>query len=147
MSQLDNGDPKMKRTMRNALILLGAFLLGLLPPLVQTMRLKSELASTQARIELAETRELAALSYLEVSRNNFGVAAQHATNLFDRLGTLSSSAEEPVRSVAAEAAQKRDTVMRLLATADPGARTELQQMTSDLLAAGDAAGTRARTKD
>ncbi len=136
----------MKRTARNAAILLGAFLLGIVPPLIRTMQLKKELAAANSRLDFGETRELAALSYLEVSRNNFGVAAQHASLLFERLGVLSTSAEEPVRSVAIGATRKRDALMGMLATADPAARIELQQLLSQLISTTNETGAGARKK-
>ncbi len=135
-----------KRIMRNAAILVGVFLIGLLPPLFRNIQLKNQLAAAQARIDLAETRELAALSYLEVSKNNFGVAAQHASQLFGRLGTLSTSAEEPVRAAATRAVQKRDALMGMLATADPGARNELQEMLGQLLFTDNESAARSRTR-
>jgi phage shock protein A len=143
MSSIISSDPRRSRLIRNAVVLLAAFLLGLLPPLVRTMQLKSELAETRTRLELAEVRELAALSYVEVTRNNFGVAAHHASSLFDRLDELSRTAQEPARSRAAEALARRDAVMGLLATADQGARVEMQGLVVQLLEAVDTT-TRAR---
>jgi hypothetical protein len=133
--------------MRNMAIMAGVFLLGFIPPFVWNLQTKRDLAQAQRRLDLAEARELAALSYMEATRNNFGLASQHASSLFSRLGALAASAEEPVRSVAAGASQKRDTVMSMLAKADPQARSELQEMVGQLYSTEVAgSGVRARTQ-
>lgn len=134
---MDRENPRLKQMARNAAILLGAFLLGLLPLLVRNIQINQKLRQTETRLEVAQTGQLAALTYLEVSRNNFGLASRHATELYDRLGMLAQTGDEPVRSLAAEALNKRDQVMGMLATADPAARLELQSLTGRLLTAGD----------
>lgn len=132
---MNSGDSRFKHMMRNAAILLGVFLLGLTPPLVRTIQLNADLAEARAQLRIAEARDLASLSYLEVTRNNFGIASQHASQMFDRLGDLSASAEEPARSAAATALGKRDTLMKQLATADAAARSELQDLVGKLIPA------------
>lgn len=119
--------------LRNAAIVLGAFLLGLLPPLFRTVQLKQDLVETRARLDLAEARDLAAAGYVEVNRNNFGVASRYASELFQRLEQISTSGEQPAISQVAETLQKRDEVMGLLSTADPRAKTELQGVVERLL--------------
>jgi hypothetical protein len=120
--------------------------LGLLPPLIRSMQLKQQLAEAQTQIDMAETRELAALSYLEATRNNYGNAATHTSHLFDRLGKIAQSGEEPARSVAVDALRRRDTLMGMLAKADPGARAELQTLLDQMLSTTSGSGSRARTK-
>jgi hypothetical protein len=140
-------DNRMKRTMRNAAILLGVFLLGLIPPLVRSMQLNRELAQARQALDLAATRDLAALTYLEVSRNNFGIAAQQASSLYERLQVLSQSGDGAVRTLATGALAKRDSVMGMLATADPAVRPELQDLTAQLLSLNQTEmSTRARSR-
>jgi hypothetical protein len=134
---MNNNDPKMQRMMRNAAILFGVFLLGLIPPLVRTMQLKKELAETQRTLEMGSTRDLASLAYLEASRNNFGVAAGHASRLYERLAQVAQTGQEPARAVAQDAMGRRDSVMGLLATADASARNELQELTLRLLSTSE----------
>ena len=119
--------------LRNAAIVLGAFLLGLLPPLFRTVQLNQELAETRARLELAEARDLAAAAYVEVNKNNFGVASKYASELFARLEQITTAGEQPASSRATETLQKRDEVMGLLSTADPRAKTEFQGVVEQLL--------------
>ena len=146
MNAMDTSHPKRERLLRNAGILLGVFLLGLIPPLVRTAQLKGDLENAQTQLERARTRDFAALTYLEVSRNNFGVAAQHASTLYDRLANAATNGEEPLRSVAARALQDRDAVMKMLATADPAVRLHVQELTSRLLALDTETSARARTQ-
>jgi hypothetical protein len=148
MNQAQEQHPANRRRnsmARNALILLVAFLLGLLPPLFRTIQLKRDLARTQSELELSQTREIASLAYLEVSQNNFGVASRHASDLYSRLDHLARTGEEPVKSIATEALQNRDAMMGMLAKADPMARVEIQALTSRLLSTrNDDLQTRAR---
>jgi hypothetical protein len=139
MNQAHDPNPANRRRnsmARNALILLVAFLLGLLPPLFRTIQLRRDLTRAQHELQLSQTRELASLAYLEVSQNNFGVASRHVSNLYTRLEQLSREGEEPFKSIATEALQNRDALMRLLARADPTARAEIQTLTSRLLSTG-----------
>jgi hypothetical protein len=143
---MDTSHPKRQTFIRNTGILLGVFLLGLIPPLVKTVQLSRDLNDAQTQLALARTRDLAALTYVEVSRNNFGVAAQYASALYDSLQNVAPDSEEAIRSVAAGALQDRDTVMKMLATADPAARVHIQELTSRLLALETEATARARTR-
>ena len=71
---------------------------------------------------------------IAASRNNFGLAAEHASDLYEHLAALAEKGEEPTRSIARDALGRRDAVMNLLAAADGSARTKLQDLTSRLLA-------------
>ena len=133
---------------RNALILLGAFLLGLVPPLINTIQLRAELAEARQGLQFAEVRELAALTHLEVSRNNFGAASQHASQLFNRIDALTASMD-PDDPALQRAVSKRDNLMGLLAVADPAARVEIQDVVELVVrqsGTGDA-GDRARVQE
>jgi hypothetical protein len=139
---------RMSRMARNSAILLGVFLLGLIPLLVRHVETRQELARAEAALALSQTRDLASRAYLEVTRNNFGVAAQHSSRLYDRLAELSKEAEEPVSSIARDAVNKRAEVMEMLAVADPNARTALQELTSRLLSTPESkVETRVRSRE
>jgi hypothetical protein len=133
-TQASAPEPRTKKVLRMAVLLLIAFVAGLLPMFIQLTQTRGELAAAKKRIELAEVRELAALSFLEVSRNNYGVASSHTSQLFDRLSRLAQSADEPTRSLALSLLDKRDAITGLLAAADPAARVELQNLAAQLLA-------------
>jgi len=138
---------RMQHMMRNGAVLLVAFLLGLIPVLIRNLQLKQELARAHSQLELSETRAMASRAYLAASQNNFGVAAEHASSLYARLGELAQSGEEPARSIARDALGRRDAVMGMLARADGTARTELQDLTANLLSADvSETETRARSK-
>jgi hypothetical protein len=144
---MQHNDANMRRMVRNAAILFGAFMLGLIPVLIRNLELKQELAQSRAELTLSETRDVASRAYLEASRNNFGVAAEHTSALYERLADVAQAGEDPARSIARDALSRRDEVMRMLATADSAARTELQELTHRLLSAHPAGTqTRARTR-
>jgi hypothetical protein len=146
---MNPADPRKKRLVRIVVVAFIAFLLGLIPPSVRVVQLNRELAAereksgqAQARIEIAQTRELAAITYIEASRNNFGIAAQHASRLFERLSSTAQTGAAALRPAANAALARRDELMGMLATADPAARQHLQDLAHTLLiTGGDAAQT------
>jgi hypothetical protein len=141
-----SADTRTKRMLRYAGVLAGVFLLGILAPLFWGLQLQRQLAEAESRTELAEARQLAALSYVEVTRNNFGVATRYSSELFDKLRQLANSPDERIRSFAAEQLRRRDAVMGLLASADPAAQNELQDLTARMLTSGSENVTRARER-
>jgi hypothetical protein len=130
--------------MRRAGILLGVFLLGLIPGWIRSVQLNRELVSTR---NLADARDLVSLAYLEASRNNYGLASQYASEFYVRLAEVGQNADEPVRSTARDALVNREALMSKLTRADAGARTDLQELTARLLSRGEGGtATRARTQ-
>jgi hypothetical protein len=137
--------PKTDDMPRKAGVLIGVFLLGLIPMIPGNYQLKQELTDIRSSLELSQTRDAASLAFLEASRNNYGNAAEHTSRLYERLERLAENGEGPARSVARDALSKRDSVMAMLATADDGARNELLELTSRLLSTDtEASSTRAR---
>ena len=130
---MDTSHPRRTGLLRNVGIFVGVFLLGLIPPLAKTFQLNRDLNNTQQQLERARIGHLAARTYIEVTRNNFGVAAQHASPLYDRLASAATESDEPLRSLAANALQGRDAVMQMLATADPAVRAPIEDLTLRLL--------------
>jgi hypothetical protein len=120
--------------MRNRLILWAAllltgFLAGFVPQRIEAGRLRDEAASCQERQRLAEVRELSALAYLEANRKNFGNAAQHVTDLFNRVRELQGRTEQPQFGGALDQMlQSRDAIMSALARADPESPALMQNL-------------------
>ena len=146
MNTSNASEPGFKRFARNAIIGFGILLLGLIPAFVKITQLQSRLASANSELELARTRELAALAHLELSQNNFGVASRHIAQLYERLAVHARDDEEPARSVAVDALAKRDAMMTMLATADPAARNEIHTLAVQLFSFDDPEVSRARSK-
>lgn len=93
-----------------------AFLLGFVPQYRETGGLRGELSeareqvgSLQVKARLAELRDLASLTYLELNARNYGVARQHSTKLFTLSTEIAGeTSDQGLRSLRSEIAQERD---------------------------------------
>lgn len=88
---------------------------------------ESEAAALRQQVAMAELREVAALLLYEVTQRNFGIAAQHATTLFDRMQQVAGSGQGAGASLR-EALATRDKVTAGLASADPAVLSEVQRV-------------------
>jgi hypothetical protein len=87
----------------------------------------AELSSCQFAQRLAVLRDLAALAFLEASRKNYGLAADHASRFFTEVErVLPQTTEERLRSSLQELLQRRDSITAGLARGDTAVLEELQ---------------------
>lgn len=95
-----------------------------------------ELAGCRAEQERAGTRDLATRLYLQVNRNNFDIASELSTRLFDSLRRLSESAtDEAHRNAFETIIAQRDAITSQLAQADPAARRAVEDLLVQTFAA------------
>ena len=121
------------------ILLLGGFLLGFVPQFRSSSGLRDELRGRDERIsglerdaKLSRARDLASLMYLELTRRNYGIAAQHATAFFDHIGAMRSDSPPQMRSVRERLLSHRDAVTVGIAKSDPAAVTLVQQILDKL---------------
>lgn len=88
---------------------------------------ESDVAALRQQVAMAELRDAAALLLYEVTQRNFGIAAQHATALFDRIQQVAGSHEGAGASLR-EALAARDKVTAGLASADPAVLSDVQRV-------------------
>jgi hypothetical protein len=113
-----------------AILLLIAFLLGFVPERSQAIQLRTDLQTMrqenqhlQVQARLARARDLMNRVYLEVTRNNFGLASQYATQSFDEIrGNLDSVDNPAEKSALQDISSHRDQVIAGLAKPDPNVR-------------------------
>ena len=119
-----------------AICLLAVFLLGFVPQFQKASALRSEIVQRDAvigqlqqELKIAKVRDLAALLYLELSRKNFGLAAEHAPDLFTQVRALSGEASlSPVKADLENIANQKDAVMANIAKTDPAAEAQVRDL-------------------
>ena len=65
-----------------AVLFVAGFLSGFIPKYQDTLKLAKQLQSVQLQSKLREIRELAALSYIDASKMNYGSAAEDSEGMF-----------------------------------------------------------------
>lgn len=119
-----------------AAALAAAFAFGFFPRYLETRQLRRELAAAREQAELARLRDLAGIAYLEVTQNNYGIAARHSSEFFDRAAQLARTASDARRRQALEELlSRRDAVTAALAKADPAVSAAFQDLLRRLHAA------------
>ncbi len=112
-----------------ALLLAGGFLIGFVPQYVKNARLDAELREAAARSRRAEVRDLAAMAHIQAAQKNYGLAAQTASQYFDRVRDLAADTRnENERRTLQELLGSRDAVTAALAKGDPAVLAHLQDL-------------------
>lgn len=115
------------------------FLLGFIPEFRTASGLRDELRVRDQRIQqfereakLLRARVSASLVYLELTRRNYGIAAQQATDMFDQLRGLTSDASPQTRPILEKVLSQKDALTTGIAKSDPEAAGLAQQMSDQL---------------
>ena len=109
------------------ILLLGGFLLGFVPEYQKNRALQVQLEGPEKainalkqQIQTAELRDAAGLMFLELSRENYGLARDHANDYSNKLKDLiSQSQDETQKKSLAELAVAQDALTTGLATPTP----------------------------
>jgi hypothetical protein len=126
--------PAPKRQVKNTIVVAGilvivAFLAGLLPSYVKGKRLENDLRQAGEQNRMAQLRDLAGLVYFEASQKNYGLAAGTAARFFER--TREAADQTPHsggRSALGDLLSARDKITSELAKGDPGVLSDLQAL-------------------
>lgn len=110
------------------ILLLGGFLLGFVPQFRKASALRNELRGRDERIariereaSLSRARDLASLLYLELTRRNYGIAAQQCCCLFYLVRTMRSDSAPELRTVLERVLSHREAVTAGVVKSDPAA--------------------------
>jgi hypothetical protein len=117
-------------------LVLGAFLLGFVPEYLKNRELRSQvqdgqktLDGMQLQVQLGQLRDGAYLMAFEASRQNFGLARDHATQFYNKLTETINSVQDPVlKKSLEELAATRDATMQELAAPTPASLALLQSV-------------------
>ena len=107
-------------------LLIGGFLLGFIPEYLKNRDLRSQLETPQktidglrAQLQMSELRDRASLMWIELSRQNYGLARDYAGQYYSKLQDTIDSVQDPsLKKSLQELAATRDSV-----TADLAANT------------------------
>ena len=113
-----------------------AFLVGFIPQYRQARALRGELRAAEEQIralewkmKLAEFRDLAGMMYLVTNQQNYGIARQHSTELFDRASELIREAPtSDLQAFLATVLQQRDEVTAGLTRGDGSIREPVERL-------------------
>src|SRR5450759_1189907 len=128
--------PAPKRPVRNTIVVAGvlvivAFLAGLLPSYVKGKRLENDLRQAGQQNRMAQLRDLAGLAYFEASQKNYGLAATTAARFFERTreaAAADQTAHSSGRTALQDLLSARDKITSELAKGDPGVLNDLQTL-------------------
>jgi hypothetical protein len=116
------------------ILLVGGFLAGFVPEYRKNRELAAQLESPlktidalKLQLELGELRDNAGLMLLELSRQNYGLARDHASMYYNKLNDLiSESRDESLKKSLTELSATRDSLMVSLGTATSNSLTVAQ---------------------
>ena len=137
---MTTGNTNSART-RNLVIaaattIVAAFLLGFFPQFRNASRLRDELRARDQRIEqlereakLSKARDLASLLHLQLTRKNYGIAAQHATAFFNHVRAMMiDTSNAASKSTLEYIASQRDAIVASIAKSDPAVETQVRDI-------------------
>jgi len=116
-----------------------AFLSGLLIGYMEVRETKGLLQTAQnerdnlrLQKQLSQVRDLAALMYVETSRQNYGLGGEYAARYFEQVKRLRDAGmPEQLRSSINELLSHQDAVTASLSRAEPGATQQVQALFLD----------------
>jgi hypothetical protein len=117
-----------KRLVLSLILLIAAYLAGLLPPYMKARRLDAQMSASATQLQscrygeqLSRLRDEAALMYVGVTQKNYGIAAEHATQLFNQAQQMSSTTQNAaVTRALQEILASRDEITADLSKGDAG---------------------------
>jgi hypothetical protein len=123
-----------------AILVSAAFLLGYIPEFQRAERLATELKAAQenqhqtsAQLQVEGIRNHFSRAYLETTRNNFGLASQHATRAFDQIASASANtANGSMQTALLDVSGQRSSVLAGLAKADPNTRNQIASILDEM---------------
>ena len=116
------------------ILLVGGFLLGFVPEYRKNRELAAQLESPlktidalKLQLDLGELRDDVGLMLLELSRQNYGLARDHASTYYSKLNDLiSESPDESLKKSLTELSATRDSLMVSFVTATSNSLTAAQ---------------------
>jgi hypothetical protein len=122
------------------ILLVAVFLAGFIPEHIRISSLTQQLRTRDERIDqlqedaqLSRIRDLAGMLFLEISRKNYGVATQRATNLFDLIrAVIGNQPGAAIKSGLEKLLNQRDDIIAKLAKPDPSVQTDAANLLDQL---------------
>jgi hypothetical protein len=88
-----------------------------------------DLESCRSDARLCQLRDMVGVTYLEASRKNYGLAAEHSKRFFDQLSDTAAQVQDPaLKGRLDDLLNARDAITAGLAKGDPGVLNNLQAL-------------------
>jgi len=115
-------------------LLAGGFLAGFVPQYLKNRALQAKLESPQKTIaalegqmQMSELRDLASLTLLELSRQNYGLARDYSNQYYSKLNDVANTVQDAnLKKSLEELATTRDSLTTSLAAANPASLSAAQ---------------------
>ena len=126
----------MKKLILWLVLLLIGFLAGFIPQYTRAQQARSQLQTVKQQLStcqlgnrLAQLRDNAALTYLEATRKNYGLAAEHSSRFFDQARQVADqTTDATLRSSLEQLLSTRDTITSELAKGIPDVVPQLEAL-------------------
>ena len=117
-------------------LLLTVFLLGFVPQYIakrsmqeHVQELTATTSSLQRSLQLSDLQGIAGMMLVEVSRQNYGLASEHSSRYFLKLGALlDEMPETELKTALEQLASERDSITASLAQADTTSANKVQEL-------------------
>ena len=111
------------------LLFVAGLLIGFVPEFLKVRSLESEESARQQQIQelqeqiaLGQAKDHAAMLYLDLTQQNYGLASQHATAFFNSITRIAQNTRNPdLRAQLQGIAGRRNDILTAISKADPGA--------------------------
>ena len=118
-----------KVAIAGAVLFIAGFLSGFIPQYQDALKFAAQLKSLQLQSKLREIRELAALSYIDVSKMNYGSAAEDSEGMFNVAKEVAKDTKDDgLRNSLMGLLAFRDAVKGKLSAGDASVLESLQQI-------------------
>lgn len=108
-------------------LLVVVFLAGFVPQYMKVKRLAKDLSMARQENSLGQLRDLAALTFVQASEKNYGLASATSTQFFSRARQMADQAADANgRKALEDLLASQDKITTELAKGDPGALGDLQ---------------------
>ncbi|HEY7352350.1 MAG TPA: hypothetical protein VH596_06235 [Terriglobales bacterium] len=127
----------MRKLIVGVVLFVAGLLIGFIPQYRKARHFEWQSNFCNSRLQLAEVRRLAALTYVSATQLNYGTAASYANQFFQQVQQVSASNSDPsVHSMLATVLSSRDKIVADLAKGDAQAVSELQPIVLEVEGAG-----------
>ena len=110
-------------------LLIVAFLAGFVPQYMKVSRLENDLSASRQENALSQLRELSALTFVQATQKNYGLAAGTSTQFFTRTREMAQrEADATMRKALEDLLESQDKITAELAKGDPGALDDLREL-------------------
>jgi hypothetical protein len=127
----------MKKLIIGLVLFIAGLLIGFIPQYRKARHFEWQANFCNSRLQLAELRRLAGLTYVSATQLNYGNAAGYANQFFQQAQQVSAANSDPaIHSMLTDVLSARDQIVADLAKGNAQAVSELQPIVLEVEGAG-----------